>query len=410
MKIKNYFMMLLVILCALACSDDDDVVNPSDVITGTYNGYSWTEFFGGAYTMLDEGESVSMVSNTDGTVAVTYNSSTWGNVTIPAATVTTGTGGYTLDGTGSAVMANHNTGASTTYVCDFTGTVSADKSDAELVFSLPAVMSGTTITFRLGSAPDYMAVNGTYTVYTAARVMGMSLVNNNETVKLTADTENETAVLSYEGTWGTGTTTALTLTKTNGAYAFTGSGSIAASMPGSTTNAGTYSFTVEGTLSADKTILSATFSIVLGGMGTVVVEAASGYAPAASFLADSYDGYTSAVFTYSSTPVVTDGENVTISGNDDGTIKVVLTSNQWGTSTITEATVEVSEEGVYTFSGKGTSLMGMSGSEAREYECTLAGIISADKENVEINISLSIMGGTTITFRIGEAPAEGSGE
>ena len=146
-------MMLLVAVCAISCSDDDDAVNPSDVIAGTYSGYSWASFFGGSYTMLGEGESVGLTANADGTVGVSYTSGTWGTTTISAATVATGADGYTLSGTGSAVIGNHNTGSSTTYECTFTGTVSAGKSDAELTFTLPAVMNGTTIAFHPGEAP-----------------------------------------------------------------------------------------------------------------------------------------------------------------------------------------------------------------------------------------------------------------
>jgi len=50
--------------------------------------------------------------------------------------------------------------------------------------------------------------------------------------------------------------------------------------------------------------------------------------------------------------------------------------------------------------------MGMSGSASKGYDCNISGTISSDKKTYTISFSLpSVMGGLTITFQNGEAPA-----
>ncbi len=147
-------MMLLVALCATSCSDDDDdVVNLSTLLAGSYSGYTSAAFVYSSTPIVTNGESVTMTANNDGTVNVSYTSGTWGTTTISGATVTASTSGYTLSGSGTAAMTSHSTGTTASYECNVEGTISADKEDAELVFTLPSVMGGTTITFSTGDAP-----------------------------------------------------------------------------------------------------------------------------------------------------------------------------------------------------------------------------------------------------------------
>ncbi len=282
MKVKTYLLMLLVALCATSCSDDDDdVVNPSTLVAGTYAGYTSAAFIYSSTPIVTNGESVTMTANNDGTLSVSYTSGTWGATTISDATVTASASGYTISGTGTAAMTSHSTGTTSSYECNLTGTISTDKSDAELVFTLPSVMGGTTITFRLGSAP------------------------------------------------------------------------------------------------------------------------------ANEYVAGTYSGYTSAAFVYSSTPIVTDDESVTITANDDGTVSLSYASDTWGTTTISAATVTETTSG-YTISGSGTAAMtSHSTGTTASYECNVEGTISADKADAELVFTLpSVMGGTTITFSTGDAPTE----
>ncbi len=121
-------------------------------------------------------------------------------------------------------------------------------------------------------------------------------------------------------------------------------------------------------------------------------------------LAGEYTGWTSGQFKYSSTPLATDNEKLTIAVAD-GKMSLQLVSNQWGTATVSDVTV--TETGSdYSLSGSGSATLGMHGSEAKAYDCTLAGTISKDKKTANLTITYpAVMGGTTITFTLGEAPA-----
>jgi hypothetical protein len=98
--------------------------------------------------------------------------------------------------------------------------------------------------------------------------------------------------------------------------------------------------------------------------------------------------------------MITTDQTITITANEDGTVNVT-----YGDNTISNVEVKVSAEGVYTLSGAGVYAMSMSGAPTN-YDCTLAGTISKDKSKVEFALTLpAVMGGTTITFRNGDAPA-----
>ncbi len=401
MKIKIFFAMLAVALFTISCSNDDEVVNPSNLIAGSYTGYTSASFSYSPTPIVNDGEKLVLTPNTDGTASMTFTSNQWGTTTATALTVATATdGSYAFSGTGTAVISGHE-GTSSSYTGTISGTISSDKSSVNMTMTFE-FMGGTTITFKTGDAPAYLAVSGSYTTHSIASVMGYNMTNNGETITLTPDTDNETAILSYKGVWGEGATTSLTINETANGYELNGEGSIAASMAG-TNKAGNYDFSVAGTVSNDGN-LDLTFTIALGAMGNVTVKVGDGYAPAADFLPGFYNGYTSAAFSYSPDQIVTDDETVTITANENGTLTLVIASQTWGTTTVNNLAVEIDDDGNYTLSGEGTSLMSMSG-PAKEYACQLTGTVTADKETSEFVIMLQIMGGTTITFNLGNAPA-----
>jgi hypothetical protein len=395
MKLKHLFLMIAAGLCAVSCNDDD--ATPSQMVAGTYDGYTWTSFFNGTYTQLAENEKVSVTTNEDGTVTVIYTSSTWGTSTISAATVVAGTNSYTISGTGTSAITSHSTGTINNYDCTLTGTINADKSEAEIVFSLPAVMGGTTITFHKGDAPDHLVVAGSYKSYSKGAHNYGATVSNSENITLKANTGNGTVDFAYSGVWGTGTATGLEVSKNNDSYTVSGSGTTAVSGHGGSTS--NYEFTVEGTISEDKSTASFVLSISMGSMGTVTVTTALGYAPATAFLPGTYKGYTDMDSGYFK-DTITEDETITIAGNEYGTVNVT-----YGNNTISNVQVTVSTEGVYTLSGTGVYAASMAGPPTN-YDCTLTGTINADKSEVEIVFSLPVvMQGTTITFHNGEAPA-----
>jgi len=123
-------------------------------------------------------------------------------------------------------------------------------------------------------------------------------------------------------------------------------------------------------------------------------------------IAGKYDGWTDASAAYFS-GMVSDGDKVDISLNDDGTVNVTYTSSTWGTAIINNVVVEKLGSGYALSSGEGTITMSMSGKETKEYACLFSG--ASISTNLEIFIfefsAPSVMGGTTMTFYSGEAPA-----
>lgn len=119
--------------------------------------------------------------------------------------------------------------------------------------------------------------------------------------------------------------------------------------------------------------------------------------------AGSYNGYTLASCTYFQNKI-SPKEIIVITKNTDGTASVSFTSATWGEFTIADAQTRVNG-GICTLSGSGQTQMGMNGNTST-YDCTFtAEIRSQDDARMEFKIP-AVMGGMTILFRTGEAPAD----
>lgn len=124
---------------------------------------------------------------------------------------------------------------------------------------------------------------------------------------------------------------------------------------------------------------------------------------AAPEFAGSYEGYTLASCAYFQ-DMVSAGETVVITKQPDGTASVSFTSAMWGAFTIDGAQARVSG-GLCTLTGSGRTQMGMGGSSST-YDCTFeAEIRSLTDARMEFSIP-AVMGGMTLTFRTGDAPAD----
>lgn len=128
-----------------------------------------------------------------------------------------------------------------------------------------------------------------------------------------------------------------------------------------------------------------------------------------------YDGYTSAKISYDPTkPILTDDEKVVITDNGNGTVKVIITSQQWGTGTINSATVTLNGSNYTLDSGKDNENDKMivpsmkPGGSPSEWALTLNGTISKDKKTYELLFKMPLMGGTELTFKNGTAPSSSS--
>ncbi len=256
-----------------------------------------------------------------------------------------------------------------------------------------------------------MEVAGTYEGYTSAAFVYASTptITNEESVNITYNDDGTVGITYTSDTWGTATIDA-TVVSGNSAYTISGTGTVEMENHYAGT-VNSYDCTIAGTISTNKEDVELVISIPSVMQGTVITFH-TGYAPANEFLVGTYEGYTSGEFVYATTPTITNDESVTITGNDDGTVSLTLESNQWGTTTIDAIAVEVSEDGIYTLSGEGETVMtshytGTSSS----YACTLTGTVNADKSSVELIVTLpTVMGGTVLTFALGDAPTEDSAE
>ncbi|MDO4165103.1 MAG: calycin-like domain-containing protein, partial [Bacteroides sp.] len=138
-------------------------------------------------------------------------------------------------------------------------------------------------------------------------------------------------------------------------------------------------------------------------LGAVACSDDNDETPIVDLISGTFSGYTSAAFSYSSTPIVTEDETVTISG-DASSVELTYTSETWGTATFSDVTVTATTSG-YTLSGSGTATMSSHSGGTSTYDCTLSGTISSDKSTVDLTFTYpSVMGGTVITFTMGDAP------
>lgn len=119
--------------------------------------------------------------------------------------------------------------------------------------------------------------------------------------------------------------------------------------------------------------------------------------------AGNYDGYTLASCNYFQNMISPD-ETVVITKNTDGSASVSFTSATWGTFTITDAQASISGN-VCALSGSRQTQMGMGGSTSA-YDCTFTAEIKSQTDaRMEFSIP-AVMGGMTLTFQTGDAPAD----
>lgn len=120
-------------------------------------------------------------------------------------------------------------------------------------------------------------------------------------------------------------------------------------------------------------------------------------------VAGTYNGYTSAKFSYSPNPTVTPKEKVVIADKGDSKVDLTLASTTWGEFKLTDVAVK-KDGNAYKMEGTGKASLQMSGHASGEYDFTLTGSVEQGKKNSSFVVSLTIMGGTTITFIEGDAP------
>lgn len=261
MKIKSVLMMLSAAVFMMACDKDENGSKTVD-FAGRYNGYTLAScnYF---QNMISADETVVLTKNTDGTASVSFTSATWGEFTITDAQASVSGDICSLSGSGQTQMGMG--GSTSAYDCTFTAEIKS-QTDARMEFSIPAVMGGMTLTFQTGDAPADLLLAGTYEGYTDADcAMFQDRYTDGESVKLTANGDGSVKIVFESASWGTFTVESATATKEGEEYVFTGSGSVAMGMGGSTSN---YDFTLSGRSNAAKDDFSIAFNVpaVMGGL------------------------------------------------------------------------------------------------------------------------------------------------
>lgn len=252
------------------------------------------------------------------------------------------------------------------------------------------------------NTPAWTSLSGEYSGWTSAsfKYSSTPMVTDNEKLTIAA-ADSKMSVRLVSNQWGTATFGDVKVVEEGTGFKLSGTGSASLGMHGSTS---TYDCTLDGTVSKDKKTISVviTYPAVMGG---TTLTFTLGEAPAAKLLAGSYDGWTNGSCAYFSS-LTQNGEKLSITANEDGTVDVKLTSQKWGETTVTGVKAEKTDNGL-ALSGSGKFSMSMGGSEPREYDCTIEGTISTDKETYSVVFNLpAVMGGLNIAFAQGEAPAE----
>lgn len=266
-------MMVSAAILLMACDKKES--GPKTIeFAGSYKGYTLANcnYF---QNMISADETVVITENTDGTATVSFTSATWGEFTITDAQARVSGELCTLSGSGKTQMGMG--GSTSAYECTFTAEIKS-QTDARMEFKIPAVMGGMTIVFRTGNAPADLMLAGAYKGYTDADcTMFQNRYTDGESVTLTANGNGTVKVVFESASWGTFTVESATATKEGEEYVFTGNGSVAMGMGGSTSN---YDFTLSGRSNAAKDDFSIAFNVpaVMGGLTVTLLP---GTAPVA---------------------------------------------------------------------------------------------------------------------------------
>ncbi len=245
------------------------------------------------------------------------------------------------------------------------------------------------------------SVAGDYEGYTVASCAYFkNQVTPSQKVVMTEAGVDELAVSFVSDSWGTVSIPSVSVTEIAGGYAVTGSGTSRMGMGG---NVKEYTCNLTGKIINGVAGLSFACPEVMGGL---TIEFNQGEIPASIVVPGNYTGYTQADCAYFK-GMMADDQTVKITAGDNNTYTVSYTSDTWGEFNIVDA-VAVSNDGgkSFTISGNGVTTMGMNGN-VNEYQCSMEGTVDAAKENVEFKFSVpAVMGGLTVTFSVGEMPAE----
>ena len=215
-----------------------------------------------------------------------------------------------------------------------------------------------------------------------------SMYDANETL-----TVNQNQVSFHSDTWGDGAF-AVSEFKQNadGSYNVIGIGTISMEGHGGKKD---YEATVTGTITKDAQTFTISIPSVMGG---TVLNVTAGQIPTAAAVEGSYTGGTYADCRYFQHYQPTKDEKVSIKANESLTaVSLSYTSGTWGEFTFEDMTVTKAEDGSYTLTGEGKTLMPSMQGGSKEYVANFEGTITG-KTLVATFTVPAVMGGTTVYF------------
>lgn len=251
------------------------------------------------------------------------------------------------------------------------------------------------------AAPTASDIAGTYQGWSTFSMTYGSYNYDGSTLVIEANADGTANVTMTSTSIGEYSIPNATVTASGDSLKLAGSGKAKMSMGGHG-SANEYDCTLDATISKDKSGLKVSFDVP-SVMGGTTIGFILGEMPAAKQVAGSYSGYCTFAMAYGTFNY--DSQSLTVTENEDGTVKVVMTSESLGTYTIESATVAKDGDN-YTITGSGTANMGMNGNPGSDYDCTLAATVSADGKTYSFAFNVpSVMSGTTITLLPGSAPS-----
>jgi hypothetical protein len=250
MKMKNYLMVTAILFSAVSCSNDDSGSTPlADQVSAVYAGVSSSTMTYVSAPMINEGDTTVITKVSDNMLSVSYRGQTWGNATFSNATVTENDTSYVIAGSGTITMDAH--GTSKNYDATLYGYVLKNKSKKfNLKISIPSVMGGTVISFLPASqfvAADFISKTYAGSVSASFKYSDTPMINDNDSVVVTKNSDNTVNVIYIGQTWGKGVFENIPVTVTTDAYTLEGSGKISMGMSAATVK--DYDATFKATLS-----------------------------------------------------------------------------------------------------------------------------------------------------------------
>lgn len=263
-KLKIFSLLMAVITLA-SCSSNDDPTNLAPETAGVYSGYTVAScsYF---TNMVSSRQDVTITTTELNRINVSYQSDTWGTITISNAELSGTEGNIYISGTGKSVM-GHAGDAAKEYDCQMEGTLVGKK--LELTFSCPAIMGGLTIEFKQGDIPAEIVVPGTYDGYTEAKSTYFSgMMTDDQKIVITKNSDDTYSIGYTSDTWGEFSIEKATVAYSDGIFTIEGDGITKMGMSG---NIKEYACSVEGQIDAEKEDPVFTFSVpaVMGGLSIV---------------------------------------------------------------------------------------------------------------------------------------------